>query len=148
MNLLAVPSLTTGRPQAHATPQTPPDAGIASYFIWLRRHTGLSIHCTAAMLHTETEVIHALEAGAVSDLPAWPETVRIVTAYAALGQVDANAPLSALHAKWPAHHPTTQPSGRPTAASRAAATDEATRAKRVRTSIARRNANRLSLRLW
>lgn len=78
-----------------------PDAGIASYFVWLRRHTGLSIHQTAALLQTEAEVIDALEAGAISELPAWPETLRVVRAYAALAGVDATAPLNALHARWP-----------------------------------------------
>jgi hypothetical protein len=106
----------------------PPDAGIASYFIWMRRQSGLSIHQTAALLQTEAEVIDALEAGAIAQLPAWRETARIVAAYAAMAGVDPNAPLSALRARWPA-----QPKAI---------------AVRTRQSINARNANRLSLRLW
>lgn len=118
------------RLQAIPNQDVAPDPGIASYFVWLRRHTGLSIHQTAALIQTESEVISALEAGSIADLPAWPETVRIVSAYAQMAQVDARGPLQALQLRWPT------------------VSVKRDRKQPKTKSLAAANANRLSLRLW
>lgn len=130
--------------------QSTSDAGIGAYFVWLRRQTGLSLHCTAAMLHTEAEVIEALEAGAVGELPAWPETLRIVSAYAAMSNTDPHAPLTALYQRWPAAAP--QPAASPTAAKPRAPVKAqavaAAKSKRVKTTMAARNAGMVSMKFW
>jgi hypothetical protein len=46
------------------------------------------------MLECRLEVITALEMGNVQALPAWPETVRIVTHYAVIARIDATPVLS------------------------------------------------------
>ncbi len=121
----------------------------------MRRHTGLSIHQTAAMLQTEAEVIAALEAGAVAELPVWPETVRIVQAYAALSGVDPAFPLNALYANWPSDNQRGQGRGNSagkTAPTRAKAAKVQSVAdgklSRMKSAMAARSAGRLSFKLW
>ncbi len=119
-----------------------PDPGIASYFVWMRRETGLSIHQTAAILHTEAYVIDALEAGDTASLPAWPQTARIVHAYAALTGVDASAPLNAIYARWPANLSKPKPARRKVEAVDAAKT------KRIKAAMSVRNASRPVFKFW
>jgi Helix-turn-helix domain len=67
---------------------------VAAFFVELRRYLGLSIHQAAAIVETHPDVIQALEAGSLAELPAWPETHRIVTLYAGLAAID---PAPVLH---------------------------------------------------
>jgi len=121
----------------------------------MRRHTGLSIHQTAALLQTEAEVIAALEAGAVTELPVWPETVRIVQTYAALAGVDPASPLNALYASWPPDNQGRQGRGNragktATARAKAAKVQSVAEGKlnRMKSAMASRSAGRLSFKLW
>ncbi|MBX9925743.1 MAG: hypothetical protein K2Y05_05250 [Hyphomicrobiaceae bacterium] len=116
------------------------DPGIAAYFVWMRRQTGLSIHHTAAILHTEAYVIDALEAGDLAGLPAWPETVRIVQAYAGLAGADAAGPLNALYTRWPTSPP------RP--ARRTVETADSAKSRRIKAAMTARNATRPVFKLW
>ncbi len=148
------------RPRSASPPQTSqsqtPDLGIASYFVWMRRHTGLSIHQTAELLQTEAEVIAALEAGAVTELPVWPETVRIVQAYAALAGVDPASPLNALYANWPPENQRGQSPGNSAGKGATARAAKAAKVQsvadgklnRMKSAMAARSAGRLSFKLW
>ncbi len=69
-------------------------AEIGALFRELRRVLGLSLPEVARMLDTRLEFVTALEAGNVQALPAWPDTVRIVTHYALIARVDAAPVLS------------------------------------------------------
>jgi hypothetical protein len=60
----------------------------------LRRVLRLSLPELAARLKTRIDVLEALERGDIGALPPWPETVRVITAYTALGRID---PRSVLH---------------------------------------------------
>lgn len=69
---------------------------IARFFRDLRRALCVTPHQAAAYLLTHPEVIDALETGNLSHLPAWPETARIVMAYAAWAGIDGRPVLSAI----------------------------------------------------
>src|SRR5690349_9297883 len=69
-------------------------AELASLFRELRRVLGLSLPEVARMLDCQLEVITALEMGNVQALPAWPDTVRIVTHYALIARIDSTPVLS------------------------------------------------------
>lgn len=67
---------------------------IARYFRELRNALHLPPEFAAAQLNTSPEVISALECGRVEHLPAWPETVSIVMAYATFARIDGRPALS------------------------------------------------------
>lgn len=69
---------------------------VARFFSDLRRTLGITQHQAAAQLLTHHEVIDALENGYVGHLPPWPETVRIVMAYAGWAGVDGRPALAAM----------------------------------------------------
>jgi hypothetical protein len=69
---------------------------IARLFQDLRRNLGLSDHQIAIHLRTSRGVIRALELGAYNELPPWPETCRVVSAYAAMAGIDPRPVLHAL----------------------------------------------------
>jgi hypothetical protein len=73
-------------------------AEIANVFVQLRHYLQISLHQAAALLNTDADIIAALESGAVRDLPAWPETTRIVRAYAGLANIDPGPVLRGLEA--------------------------------------------------
>lgn len=81
---------------SNAGPPAVPPAEIATVFVQLRHYLQISLYQAAALLNTEPDVITALETGTLSDLPAWPETVRIVSAYASLANIDPAPVLSCL----------------------------------------------------
>lgn len=63
-------------------PQSPPVAAeMGHFFRDLRRRFRLSQPEAAQRLATRVDIVAALEAGDVSNLPPWPETCRIVRAY-------------------------------------------------------------------
>ncbi|MEW5964124.1 MAG: hypothetical protein AB1749_11230 [Pseudomonadota bacterium] len=64
-------------------------AEIGRFFVELRWALGVPTRQLAERLATSERVIKALEAGRTADLPVWPETVRIVSDYAALARIDA-----------------------------------------------------------
>jgi hypothetical protein len=67
---------------------TSPASKIGPLFRDLRRCFRFSVPEVAFRLGTRIDVIEALEAGDVSKLPPWPETVRLVTAYTGFAQID------------------------------------------------------------
>lgn len=67
---------------------------IAALFQNLRRVLNSSLPEIATKLRTTSDVINSLETGRFEALPPWPETVRIVTAYTNLVEID---PAPALH---------------------------------------------------
>jgi hypothetical protein len=69
---------------------------IARFFADLRRSLGITQHQAAAQLLTHPEVIDALENGLIAHLPPWPETTRIVMAYAGWARVDGRPALAAI----------------------------------------------------
>jgi hypothetical protein len=71
-------------------------ANIARFFFDLRRVLRLSPHQVSAHLLTRTETIDALESGLIEYLPPWPETARIVMAYAAMAGIDGRPVLAAI----------------------------------------------------
>ena len=71
-------------------------ANIARFFVDLRRVLRLSPHQVSAHLLTRTETIEALESGLVEYLPPWPDTARIVMAYAAMAGIDGRPVLAAI----------------------------------------------------
>lgn len=75
----------------HSSSHAPVDAEIAALFAQLRIYLRLPAGEVAIRLGTDPRVIAALEAGRVDLLPHWPETHRIVTAYAASAGIDARA---------------------------------------------------------
>lgn len=82
----------SGNASSHASNSTTragvPPAEIATVFIQLRQYLQISLYQAAALLNTEPDVIAALETGTIRDLPPWPETVRVVSAYAELANID------------------------------------------------------------
>ena len=79
----AVPSYANGVPQS-----TTVAAQIGSFFRDLRRNFKISQPEIASRLSTRIEIIAALEAGDVRNLPHWPETCRIVQTYTGLVGLD------------------------------------------------------------
>lgn len=69
---------------------------IARFFLDLRGVLCLSPHQAAVHVMTRTETIDALESGNVEYLPPWPETARIVMAYAAMAGIDGRPALSVI----------------------------------------------------
>jgi hypothetical protein len=80
------------RPGAAPPPQLTPlpgrDPGLGHIFCNMRSALRLPRDAIARRLATNTSVIEDLETGAVSSLPHWPETVRIVRAYCELLRLD------------------------------------------------------------
>lgn len=112
MRLASEPAGLATRPRAAAPVRTvtskaaaaaaawsaePVTAEIGGLFRELRRILKLSLPELAARLGTQIDVISALERGDVRRLPDWPETVRIVTAFTALGGIDARPVLGVLY---------------------------------------------------
>ena len=64
------------------------DAEVAELFRDLRSASGLTEADLAAQLATRTEVVQALEQGALYALPPWPETYRVVATYGTLLNLD------------------------------------------------------------
>ena len=74
-------------------------ASIGPLFRDLRRCLRLSIPEVARKLQTRIDTIEALERGDVRRLPAWPETVRIVSTYTGLAQIDPRSVLDVISAE-------------------------------------------------
>lgn len=75
------------------------DPEIAAIFRDMRFATGLTVAETARRLETTERTIEALEEGTLLALPEWPETSRIVMAYAGLLGLDARPMLRRIHAQ-------------------------------------------------
>jgi hypothetical protein len=75
------------------------DAEVAELFRDLRSASGLSEADLAAQLATRTEVVQALEQGALYALPPWPETYRVVTTYGTLLNLDVRPLLRRIYAQ-------------------------------------------------
>lgn len=86
-----VQPLASPQPSSQSSAHAPVDAEIAALFAQLRIYLRLPAGEVAIRLGTDPRVIAALEAGRVDLLPHWPETHRIVTAYAASAGIDARA---------------------------------------------------------
>jgi len=65
------------------------DERVAAIFQDMRKVAGLTPGQLAKQLNTRLGTIAALEKGAIGALPEWPETSRIIKAYANLVQIDA-----------------------------------------------------------
>lgn len=72
------------------------DSVVGSLFCDLRRVLRLSQADLAQRLATTPGVIAALEGGDARDLPAWPETARVVVAFMQLANIDSSAVLQRL----------------------------------------------------
>jgi transcriptional regulator with XRE-family HTH domain len=79
----AGPSHAKGAPQSNTVA-----VQIGSFFRDLRRNFKISQPEIASRLSTRIEIIAALEAGDVRNLPPWPETCRIVQTYTSLAGLD------------------------------------------------------------
>lgn len=79
-------------PRAHGIRKMPAgqDEELAALFRDLREALNASPEVLARQLDTTPDVIAALEQGNVLGLPAWPETDRIISSYAALLGLDAS----------------------------------------------------------
>jgi hypothetical protein len=75
------------------------DAEVAELFRDLRSASGLSDADLAAQLATRTEVVQALEQGALYALPPWPETYRVVATYGTLLNLDVRPLLRRIYAQ-------------------------------------------------
>ncbi|MGB6195224.1 MAG: helix-turn-helix domain-containing protein, partial [Methyloceanibacter sp.] len=75
------------------------DAEVAELFRDLRSASGLSEADLAAQLATRTEVVQALEQGALYALPPWPETYRVVATYGTLLNLDVRPLLQRIYAQ-------------------------------------------------
>ena len=75
------------------------DAEVAELFRDLRSASGLSEADLAAQLATRTEVVQALEQGALYALPPWPETYRVVATYGTLLNLDVRPLLRRIYAQ-------------------------------------------------
>ena len=98
-------SLSSYRPPAGASPRTvstvpgfaeADDILIASVFRNMRATLAMTEAELAARLSTSVHVVSALEAGAIRQLPGWPETARIVAGYGQLLQLDVQPALARL----------------------------------------------------
>lgn len=69
----------------------------ARFFYDLRRGLRMARVAIANRVGTDASVIEALETGNLGALPPWPQTLRIVTDYARLVQLDPRPVLHALH---------------------------------------------------
>jgi hypothetical protein len=75
------------------------DAEVAELFRDLRAASNLSEADLAATLATRTEVVQALEQGALYALPPWPETSRVVNSYGLLLNLDVRPLLRRIYAQ-------------------------------------------------
>ncbi len=75
------------------------DAEVAELFRDLRSATALSENDLAARLGTRSDVVQALEQGALYALPPWPETCRVVNGYGALLNLDVRPLLRRIYAQ-------------------------------------------------
>lgn len=73
-------------------------ADVSRFFVNLRKAVGLTPREVAGRLRTHASAIAALERGDCDSLPSWPETERLVMAYASLAGIDGRPVLSALAA--------------------------------------------------
>src|SRR6476620_2241449 len=74
------------------------DAEVAELFSDLRSASGLSEADLAAQLATRTEVVQALEQGALYALPPWPATYRVVATYGTPRSLDGRLVVQRLYA--------------------------------------------------
>jgi len=81
------------------------DMDLAELFSEMREATGQSVGELARKLQTAPDAIEALECGRVADLPPWPETQRVVTAYAGLLDLDPDPMLRRIMLHLPPDHP-------------------------------------------
>jgi hypothetical protein len=90
-----------GRLHIHGITEMPAgyDAEVAELFRDLRSASGLSEADLAAQLATRTEVVQALEHGALYALPPWPETYRVVATYGTLLNLDVRPLLRRIYAQ-------------------------------------------------
>jgi transcriptional regulator with XRE-family HTH domain len=65
-----------------------PIGAVGTLFRDLRRLLGLSLPDIAHRLGTRIDVLVALETGDMGQLPLWPETARVVSAYTGLAGID------------------------------------------------------------
>jgi hypothetical protein len=75
------------------------DAEVAELFRDLRSATALSENDLAMRLGTHSDVVLALEQGALYALPPWPETCRVVNGYGALLNLDVRPLLRRIYAQ-------------------------------------------------
>lgn len=85
----------------------------ASFFVMLRQYLNLTREQAAYQLGTHPAIVAALETGDMSALPAWPQTHRIVSNYAALAGIDPGPALHCLEACLNALPPQRSPQGLP-----------------------------------
>lgn len=83
----AGPALSAGRGRP-AGAASAANAEVGRFFVELKWALGMPTGQLAQRLATSESVIKALEAGRIADLPAWPETVRVVSALAGLARID------------------------------------------------------------
>ena len=90
-----------GRLHIHGITEMPAgyDAEVAELFRDLRSASGLSEADLAAQLATRTEVVQALEQGALYALPPWPETYLVVATYGTLLNLDVRPLLRRIYAQ-------------------------------------------------
>lgn len=69
----------------------------AQFFFDLRRGLRLARGAIANRIGTTPDIIEALETGDLGRLPAWPETMRVVSTYTQLVNMDPRPVLHALH---------------------------------------------------
>lgn len=81
------------------------DDEIADLFREMREATGLPSDQLAAQLGTPPATLTALERGDIRGLPAWPETNRVVIAYAELLSLDPDPVLRRIMLQLPPDHP-------------------------------------------
>ncbi len=84
---------------------------IAQLFLGMRQALGLSVGELAVRLQTTPAVVLALEAGRVDEMPGWPETAHVVTAYGAMLQLDVRPALTRLEALMASGGARSQPIG-------------------------------------
>ncbi len=83
------------------------DQHLASIFRNLRGLLGVTEASLARALGTDVSVVLDLEAGAIDELPPWPELVRIVERYSGIAKVDTSPILTRLIAVVPQRSVTT-----------------------------------------
>lgn len=83
----------------------------AKFFRDLRRSLRLARVAVANRVGTDAAVIEALECGDLDRLPPWPQTIRIVSTYTELAQLDPRPVLHALHAAVALHAQTLSQQG-------------------------------------
>lgn len=81
------------------------DEEIADLFREMREATGLLQDGIAATLETGATTIDALERGDIRALPSWPETNRVVVAYAGMLGLDPDPVLRRIMLQLPPEHP-------------------------------------------